>query len=185
MATASTRTEAVLRPHGGPAGRRHRLLGRQAGLDSVRPITAIRFLFAGQEVLAWAGPGLGPRPIKGATGGRTCHPAVRRVPLGHSTFSAAAARCWHRFTGPTASGPRRPSRRAARWSSRGHLGRRRRAVLAHLLRRGRPGRPSRRYGGIHFKAGDLVGRVLGATVGARCWRAAAELLLGRPRRVSA
>jgi hypothetical protein len=33
--------------------------------DSVRPVTAIRFQYAGQEVLAWCGPGLGPRPIKG------------------------------------------------------------------------------------------------------------------------
>jgi hypothetical protein len=43
---------------------------------------------------------------------------------------------------------------------------------------------SRRYGGLHFKAGDLVGRALGAMVGARAWRAAADLFAGRPRRAA-
>jgi hypothetical protein len=38
---------------------------------------------------------------------------------------------------------------------------------------------SRRYGGIHFEDGDLVGRALGGTVGARAWEAAAELFAGR------
>jgi hypothetical protein len=33
--------------------------GKRA-FDSVRPITAIRWLFHGQPVHAWAGPGLGP-----------------------------------------------------------------------------------------------------------------------------
>ncbi len=34
--------------------------------DYVRPVTAIHFLFAGQQVRAWAGPGLGTRLINGA-----------------------------------------------------------------------------------------------------------------------
>ena len=38
---------------------------------------------------------------------------------------------------------------------------------------------SRRYGGIHFEDGDLVGRALGGMVGARAWEAAAELFAGR------
>ena len=38
---------------------------------------------------------------------------------------------------------------------------------------------SRRYGGIHFKDGDLVGRAVGAMVGARAWEAASELFAGR------
>ena len=39
---------------------------------------------------------------------------------------------------------------------------------------------SRRYGGIHFRDGDLVGQALGAMVGARAFEAAAELF-GGPR----
>ncbi|HEX2156564.1 MAG TPA: phosphoesterase, partial [Actinomycetes bacterium] len=38
---------------------------------------------------------------------------------------------------------------------------------------------ARRYGGIHFRDGDLVGRALGGMVGARAWEAAAELFAGR------
>jgi hypothetical protein len=38
---------------------------------------------------------------------------------------------------------------------------------------------SRRYGGIHFKDGDLVGRAVGCLVGARAWEAAAALFGGR------
>ncbi len=103
--------------------------------DSVRPITAIRFLFAGREVLAWGGPGLGPRRIKGEEWRPyLTTPPFGEYPSGHSTFSAAD----------------------------------------------QAGR-SRRYGGIHFKDGDLVGRALGAMVGSRAWEAAAELFAGRRR----
>jgi hypothetical protein len=68
--------------------------------DSVRPITAIRFLFAGREVLAWAGPGLGTRRIRG----EDWQPYLATPPFleyfsGHSTFSAAAAAVLARFTG--------------------------------------------------------------------------------------
>jgi hypothetical protein len=40
---------------------------------------------------------------------------------------------------------------------------------------------SRRYGGIHFRDGDLVGQALGAMVGARAWEAATELFTGGGR----
>ena len=68
--------------------------------DSVRPVTAIHFLFAGREVLAWAGPGLGTRRIRG----EEWQPYLATPPFpeyvsGHSTFSAAAATVLARFTG--------------------------------------------------------------------------------------
>ena len=34
---------------------------------------------------------------------------------------------------------------------------------------------SRRYGGIHFKAGDLTGRAVGKVVGFQAWQKAVEL----------
>ena len=60
------RRGAVLRPGQRPAGRQHRLLGLQAAVDYVRPVTAIRHLFGGQAVRAWAGPGRGTGTIDGA-----------------------------------------------------------------------------------------------------------------------
>ncbi len=55
--------------------------------DYVRPFTALRFLFAGQLVEAWAGPGLGTQLIDGADwlpyqAAYVHHAAVRRIPVG-------------------------------------------------------------------------------------------------------
>lgn len=64
--------------------------------DSVRPITAIRYYFRNQMVLAWGGPGKGAQYILG----QNWHPYQRTTSptppfpefvSGHSTFSAAAA----------------------------------------------------------------------------------------------
>jgi hypothetical protein len=68
--------------------------------DSVRPVTAIHFLFAGREVTAWAGPGRGTRRIRG----EDWQPYIATPPFpeyvsGHSTFSSAAAAALARFTG--------------------------------------------------------------------------------------
>ena len=148
--------------------------------DSVRPITAIRFLYAGQEVLAWGGPGLGPRPIKGEEWRPYLPtPPFGEFPSGHSTFSAAAAMVLTCFTGSDHFGA---SVTVPAGSSQVEPGV---TPAADVLlswptfadAADQAGR-SRRYGGIHFKAGDLVGRALGTTVGARCWRAAANLFEG-------
>jgi hypothetical protein len=148
--------------------------------DSVRPITAVHFLFAGQEVLAWGGPGQGSRRIKGEDWRPyLATPAFGEHPSGHSTFSAAAAAVLARFTGSDrfgagvtiAAGSSRvePATPAAdvvlSWPT----------FSAAANQAGR----SRRYGGIHFQDADLVGRALGARVGARVWEAAAELFAGR------
>jgi membrane-associated phospholipid phosphatase len=146
----------------------------------VRPISAIRFLYAGREVLAWGGPGLDPRPIKGEEWRPYLPtPPFGEFPSGHSTFSAAAAMVLTCFTGSDRFGA---SATVPAGSSLVEPGVTPAAdvVLSWPTfadAADQAGR-SRRYGGIHFKAGDLVGRVLGATVGARCWRAAAELFSG-------
>jgi hypothetical protein len=72
--------------------------------DSVRPVSAIRFLYAGKEVQAWGGPGLGTRKIDGATW-HPYQPATFVTPpfaefvSGHSTFSRRAAEMLKSFTG--------------------------------------------------------------------------------------
>ena len=149
--------------------------------DSVRPITAIRFLFSGREITAWGGPGLGPRRIRGEDWQPyLATPPFGEYPSGHSTFSAAAAAVLARFTGSDRFGA---SVTIPAGSSRVEPG----VTPAAGVTLSWPtftdaadqaGR-SRRYGGIHFKDGDLVGRALGCMVGARAWQAAADLFAGR------
>jgi PAP2 superfamily len=149
--------------------------------DSVRPITAIRLLFAGREVLAWGGPGLGPRRIRGETWRPyIATPSFPEHPSGHSTFSAAAAAVLARFTGSNRFGacvtiPAGSSRVEPGITPAADVLLTWPTFTAAADQAGR----SRRYGGIHFRDGDLVGRALGGMVGARAWEAAAELFAGR------
>jgi uncharacterized protein DUF6851/vanadium-dependent haloperoxidase-like protein len=152
--------------------------------DSVRPVTAIRFLFAGREVLAWGGPGLGPRPIRG----EEWQPYIATPPFpeyvsGHSTFSAAAATVLARFTGSDRFGasvtiPAGSSRVEPGTTPAGDVTLSWPTFTDAAVQAGR----SRRYGGIHFRDGDLVGQALGAMVGARAFEAAAELFGGHDHR---
>jgi len=148
--------------------------------DSVRPITAIHFLFAGQEVLAWGGPGQGPRRIKGEDWRPyLATPPFGEHPSGHSTFSAAAAAVLARFTGSDRFGG---GVTIAAGSSRVEAGTPATDVVLSwptFSDAAEEAGRSRRYGGIHFQDADLVGRALGAMVGARVWEAAAELFTGR------
>lgn len=141
--------------------------------NSVRPITAIRELFRGQEILSWAGPFSGTQTILGESWQpyqQLCFvtPAFPEFISGHSTFSAASAEVLERFTGSdtfsnsvtiehslTEPGlvPAQPV--TLTWMTFSEA-----ADEAGM---------SRRYGGIHFTAGDLTGRVLGRKVGERVW----------------
>ena len=67
--------------------------------DYVRPVSAIRFLYKGQLIEAWAGPGLGTQQIPG----ETFRPYIATPPFaeytsGHSCFSAASAEVLRLFT---------------------------------------------------------------------------------------
>jgi hypothetical protein len=143
--------------------------------DSVRPITAVRELYRGRTVLAWGGPGRGTRAVRGEDWRPYQPPAVVTPPFaeyvsGHSTFSAAAAEVLASFTGSQRFGfsvtipagnsmiepgvvPSRPVTLSF-------------PTFADAA--DQAGR-SRRYGGIHFRAGDLDGRDLGRRVGATAW----------------
>ena len=72
--------------------------------NSVRPITAIHYLYSGKTVKAWAGAGLGTQSIDGATWSPYQQKTQLTPPFpeyisGHSTFSGAAAETLRRFTG--------------------------------------------------------------------------------------
>jgi hypothetical protein len=151
--------------------------------DSVRPVSAIRWLFAGDKVCAWGGPGQGTTLIKG----EEWQPYLPTPPFaeyvsGHSTFSAAAAEVLARSTGSDRFGA---SVTVPAGSSQVEP----EAVPAADITLHWPtfsdaadqaGR-SRRYGGIHFRDGDLVGRAIGRMVGLRAWLAASALVGMRPR----
>jgi len=145
---------------------------------SVRPITAIRYLFQGQQVVAWAGPGQGTRTIDGAKW-LPYQPTTFPTPpfpeysSGHSNFSAAGAEILRLFTGrdvfgasvtfPAGSSRLEPGAVPARdltlsWATFSEA-----ADQAGI---------SRRYGGIHFEQGDLDARATGREAARNAWRKA-------------
>ena len=71
--------------------------------DSVRPITAIPFLFHGQTIMAWGGPYMGTVAMDGGSwipyqGSVFPTPPFPEYISGHSTFSAAGAEILRRWT---------------------------------------------------------------------------------------
>jgi hypothetical protein len=151
---------------------------------SVRPITAIRYLFEGRRLLTWGGPsgvqwidGKDWRPYQPST---FPTPPFPEFSSGHSTFSAAAAQVLMLFTrsdrfGASVSFPAGSSRIEPgivpagevklRWDTFSQA-----ADQAGL---------SRRYGGIHFEYGDLAGRATGRLVGLKAWVKALGYFGGR------
>jgi hypothetical protein len=158
--------------------------------DSVRPITAIRYLFLGQRIRAWGGPGRGTQTIDGEawfpyqpTFFPT--PPFAEYSSGHSNFSAAGAEILRLFTRsdrfggsvtfPAGSSRVEPGLVPARdltltWST----------FSAAADEAGF----SRRYGGIHFEQGDLDARATGRVAARQCWLKAQSYFAGRtvPRR---
>lgn len=155
--------------------------------DYVRPITAIRFLKKGRRIRAWGAPGQGTAVINGEDW-KPYQPVWFPTPpfaeyvSGHSTFSAAAAEILKRFTGSDFFGasvtisesilgidPGVPSKPVTlRWETFTEA-----ADEAGI---------SRRYGGIHFRDGDLAGRAMGRAVAAQAWSRAQTLINGTGRR---
>lgn len=152
--------------------------------DSVRPITAIRYLDAGRPVLAWGGPYRGTRAIDGGDW-LPYQPATVVTPpfpefcSGHSTFSRAPAEILWRFTGGDAYGG---AYTALAGSSRVEPAATPAAPVtlawATFSAAADQAGLSRRYGGIHFVDGDLAGRELGKAVARRAWAKAQGYLRG-------
>jgi hypothetical protein len=152
--------------------------------DSVRPVTAIPYLFHGQQISAWGGPGKGAVTMDGSQW-IPYQPSTFPTPpfpeyiSGHSTFSAAGATILTLWTGSERFGgsvtflagssviepgltPAKPV--TLSWKTF-HAA----ANQAGL---------SRRYGGIHFKLADRVGRITGDLVGLQAWEKAQSYFRG-------
>jgi hypothetical protein len=143
--------------------------------DSVRPITAVRYLFQGQRVRAWGGPYKGTQVIKGEDwvpyqASTFPPPPFPEYSSGHSTFSAAGAEILRLFTGNERFGA---SVTFLAGSSRFEPG----AVPASdftvrwdsFSDAANQAGMSRRFGGIHFEQGDLDGRATGRAVAQQAW----------------
>jgi hypothetical protein len=135
--------------------------------DSVRPITAILFLYKGKKIRAWGGPGKGTVEVDGSRWIPYQATTLPTPPFpdyvsGHSAYSAAAARILALWTGnehfggsitlPAGSSKIEPGVTplhpvVLRWDT--------------FTDAANEAGMSRRYGGIHFARADLVGRLLG------------------------
>ena len=152
--------------------------------DYVRPTSAIRFLFAGQTIAAWGGPGQGRRLIPGeAFRSYIATPPFAEYTSGHSGFSAAAATVLAAFTGSPLFGA---SYTVPAGQSRVEPGVTPAVpVTLHWVTFDEAADEaglSRRYGGIHFESGDLRSREMGEAIGRQVWQTVRQLVGGGPRR---
>jgi hypothetical protein len=152
--------------------------------NSVRPITAIRTLFRGQTVRAWAGPYQGTKLIDGATW-FPYQPTTFPTPpfpeysSGHSSFSAAGAEILKRFThsdrfGGSVTLPAGSSRVEPGAVPAGDLT----LSWSTFSEAADQAGISRRYGGIHFEQGDLDARATGRIAARSAWEKANDYWQG-------
>jgi membrane-associated phospholipid phosphatase len=155
--------------------------------DYVRPITAVRFLYANQSIPCWGGVGQGTITRSGSEWmpyqeAGVVTPPFAEYPSGHSTFSAAGAEVLKRFTGSNTFGNSytappgstviepgiAPSTSVTlSWATYSAA-----AAEAGL---------SRQYGGIHFEQGDRDGQALGRQCGAQAYATAQAYINGTIR----
>ncbi len=152
--------------------------------DSVRPVTAIPFLFQGQRIQAWGGPFNGTVTIDGRfwipyQRSTFPTPPFPEYISGHSIFSAAGAEILKLFTGSDRFGD---SVTFAAGSSKTEPGLTPAQPVTltwkTFKKAANQAGISRRYGGIHFEAGDLVARAMGRLVADQAWAKAVSLWTG-------
>ena len=153
--------------------------------DSVRPITAVHYLYTGKQVTAWGGYGKGTQSIDGGQWIPYQEATVITPPFpeyisGHSTFSAEGAYTLQQVTGSNLFGD---SYVATPGSSNIEPGITPKlvVVLAWLTLSDAADQAglSRRYGGIHFQQGDLDGRQVGKKVAVQTWSKAQAYINGK------
>ncbi|MBT2212752.1 vanadium-dependent haloperoxidase [Actinomadura sp. NEAU-AAG7] len=156
--------------------------------DSVRPISAIRYLYGGKRIPSW--PEHGRRHQKVIDGGTWwpyqppffVTPAFAEYPSGHSAFGAAGGQVLKMFTGSDRYGDSVTVRAG---SSRVEPGRspRRNVTLrwptfsSAIEENG----VSREYGGIHFKDAVEYGTSMGRKIGVQAYNEARLLFAGFAR----
>jgi PAP2 superfamily len=141
----------------------------------VRPISAVRYLYTGQQVTAWGGYDKGTLTFDGGLWlpyqeSFVVTPPFPEYVSGHSTFSAASAYILQQATGSDTFGD---SFTATPDSSQIEPGfaPTQSVTLAWPTFSAAAAEAgiSRQYGGIHFNQGDQDGRILGKQVAAVAW----------------
>jgi hypothetical protein len=144
--------------------------------DYVRPVSAIRFLYRGRAIEAWAGPGRGTQVINGeAFRSYIGTPPFAEYTSGHSAFSAASAEILTLFTGSDVLGASHTIL-AGSSSVEPGLAPSRDVILSWrtFQEAANEAGLSRRYGGIHFTDGDLASRTMGRKIGQAVWEKAKQ-----------
>lgn len=146
--------------------------------DYVRPITAVRHLFGDKTIRVWAGPGKGAQEIRARDWlpyqeSTFVTPPFPEYISGHSTFSAAAAAVLRGFTGSDRFGASTTVPARSSLIEPGVVpGADVVLTWATFTEAADEAGLSRRYGGIHFRQGDLEGRRIGRLVGEQAWEKA-------------
>jgi hypothetical protein len=145
--------------------------------NTSRPFTAIRALYAGKQIPSFAGPNKGIQMVDGSQwfpyqSRNFITPPFPEYSSGHSTFSAAGAEILKRFTGSDSFGY--SVTLPAGWSKFEQNVPAQPVTLswATFTEAADQAGISRRYGGIHFVAGDLEARKCGRLVGEAVWNMA-------------
>lgn len=152
--------------------------------DSVRPITAIRALFAGQRIRAWAGPGQGTATIDGGEW-LPYHPATApsppfaEYPAGHSVLGAAGAEALLLFTGSDRLDYSALVLAGTSGFEPGVPAADVRLTWPTFTAAAQEEGMSRRYAGVHFARADVDGQELGRRVARVVWAKAQALFAGR------
>ncbi len=159
----------------------------KAAYDSVRPITAVTTMYRGKTIRAWGGPGKGTVSMNGEQWTpyqetQSPTPPFPEFVSGHSAYSAAAAEVLRSWTGSDLYGdrvviPPGTSKIEPGTTPRYPVELKWRTFTEASSEAGM----SRRYGGIHFKAGDEAGRTLGRAVAIVNWSLAQAYFRGEAR----
>ena len=154
--------------------------------DTVRPITYIRWLYAGKKIKGWTGPAQRIADIDGSQWKPYQEAGVVTPPFaeytsGHSTFSGAASQIFNRAVGSdTFKITLTVTVRAGSSTIEPGLVPANNRVLTFksFTDAADQAGMSRRYGGIHFEDGDLAGRALGKQIGNAAWTKAQTYFTG-------
>ena len=136
----------------------------------MRPVTAIHFLFAGQQIPSWQGPidGANWKPYQAES---VVTPPFPEYFSGHSIFSAAGAETLKLITQSDHFGHKVVIHAGSSRVEPGEVPAKDLTLYwATFSDAADEAGISRRYGGIHFIDGDLNARSLGRVVAQNAWK---------------